>query len=87
MREVAVSFAFRMKRRCCMCCVNLCRWHIRKVRDEQVEVGWVTWGARPNEWLGEISVNEGDSRANAGAQRVGARDGERLARDVSCGQA
>jgi hypothetical protein len=49
-------------------------------------VRWVAWRASGEEWFGEIAVKEGDARSNTGAQCIGARDRERLARDISCGE-
>jgi hypothetical protein len=49
-------------------------------------VRWITWCASGEEWFGEIAVKEGDARSNAGAQCISARNGERLTREIGCGE-
>ena len=70
----------------CLRLINIGGRHIWQVRDQQVKVRWVAWCARREERFGEIAVHEGDARGNTGAQCIGTCNGERLARDVGCGE-
>jgi hypothetical protein len=66
--------------------VHLVARHIGEVGEEKVEVCWVAWSARGEEWFGKIAVKEGDARSNTSAQCIGARNSERLAREIGCGE-
>ena len=48
---------------------------------------WITWCARSEEWFGKIAVHERNARRDTAAQRIGARDDQRFARDVGGDQA
>jgi hypothetical protein len=47
--------------------IHLVARHIREVGEEEIKVRGIAWGARSEEWFGEIAVQEGDARSNAGA--------------------
>jgi hypothetical protein len=62
--------------------INVRSWYIRQVGNQEIEMCRVAGRSRRKEWLGEITVHEGDARCNAAAQRIRARHHQRLARDV-----
>ena len=41
--------------------------HVGEVGEKKIKVRGIAWGARGEEWFGEIAVQEGDARRNAGA--------------------
>jgi hypothetical protein len=47
--------------------IHLVARHIREVGEEEIKVRGIAWCARSEEWFGEIAVQEGDARSNAGA--------------------
>jgi hypothetical protein len=53
--------------------INVRSWYIRQVCNEEIEVCRVAGCSRRKEWLGEITVHEGDARCNATTQRIRAR--------------
>jgi hypothetical protein len=50
-------------------------------------VCWITRCARSQEWFGKIAVHECDTRRNTTAQRIGARNSQRFAREVGGNEA
>jgi len=66
--------------------IHLVARHVGEVGEKKIKVRGIAWGARGEEWFGEIAVQEGDARSNAGAQGVGACNGECIAREISCGE-